>query len=294
MPPLPLATARTACAATLRRLDHASHLQTPFLPPAARDAHLALRTLNIETAGIDGSANAALAAIRFQFWRDEVDRVFATPTATAPAEPTLTLLAASRGSGAGLSRSFIQKLLTARATYSDGRAFETLDALEAYAEACYGSLQYLALESVGARSTVLDHIGSHVGKAVGLAAVLRGVAVMAGERRVVLPLDVCADVGMRQEDVIRRGPAAEGLQEVVFRVATRANDHLITARKMVREAGAEAKAGAVWATFLQAVPTNVYLEGLEKADFDPFAVQLQKKAWTLPWRMYRASATKTF
>lgn len=147
--------------------------------------------------------------------------------------------------------------------YLGGVPFATVDALEAYAEGTYASLSYLSLESFHRRSITLDHIASHIGKAAGIAAVLRGIphlaAASAGSAAVVVfPLDVCAEFGLRQEDVLRCAadaagtPPPQGLGDAVFSVATRANDHLITARKMLADAGEEAK-GAVFAVFLNAV-----------------------------------------
>jgi NADH dehydrogenase [ubiquinone] 1 alpha subcomplex assembly factor 6 len=113
----------------------------------------------------------------------------------------------------------------------------------------------LALESVHAQSAALDHVGSHIGKAAGIAAVLRGIphVAMEGDGGVVLPLDVCAEFGLRQEDVIRQGGDAPGLRDAVFKVATLANDHLITARKMLKDAGKEGEQPSAFATFLPAV-----------------------------------------
>jgi len=120
----------------------------------------------------------------------------------------------------------------------------------------------------------------------------------------VLPLDVCAEVGLRQEDVLRRaqgrvrkgggdGEDAVGkLKEVVFRIATLANDHLITARKMVAEE--PAARGVAFSGFMRAVPTAIYLERLERVDFDPFDSRLQRPDWKLPWRAYRAYTTRKF
>lgn len=157
----------------------------------------------------------------------------------------------------------------AQEQYLGGVPFATVDALEAYAEGTYASLSYLSLESFHRRSIVLDHIASHIGKAAGIAAVLRGMphlaAASAGSAAVVVfPLDVCAAFGLRQEDVLRCAAAGntppEGLGDAVFSVATRANDHLITARKMLADAGEEAK-GAVFAVFLDAVGTLCRLVG---------------------------------
>lgn len=107
-------------------------------------------------------------------------------------------------------------------------------------------------------SVALDHVASHIGKAVGIAAILRGMPLLAfpagasSAGAVVLPLDVCAQHGLRQEQVLRKGGGAEGLRDAVFAVATRANDHLITARKMLGDAGDEGR-GAPFGAFLSAV-----------------------------------------
>lgn len=51
---------------------------------------------------------------------------------------------------------------------------------------------------------------------------------------VTLPLDIMAETGLKEENVLRHGAEAEGLKDAVFQVATRASDHLITARQMVK------------------------------------------------------------
>jgi NADH dehydrogenase [ubiquinone] 1 alpha subcomplex assembly factor 6 len=48
-----------------------------------------------------------------------------------------------------------------------------------------------------------------------------------------LPLDICAKHNLVQEQVFREGPEAPGFKDVVFEVATRANDHLSTARQYI-------------------------------------------------------------
>ena len=43
-----------------------------------------------------------------------------------------------------------------------------------------------------------------------------------------------AATGLQEEEVFRQGGSAPNLREAVFTVATRANDHLITAREMLK------------------------------------------------------------
>ncbi|KAK8076672.1 hypothetical protein PG994_003944 [Apiospora phragmitis] len=132
---------------------------------------------------------------------------------------------------------------------------------------------------------------------------------MGGGRNPVLllPLDVMAEAGLREED---------GFQDAVFQVATRANDHLITAREMLKnlQAGegpgheyehrgeaehdhhrhhvmeAEVEGDSTkrdirrgFGVLLEAVPASDYLARLEATNFDPFAVR--SGGWKLPWRI---------
>ena len=83
------------------------------------------------------------------------------------------------------------------------------------------------------------------------------------------------------------------MKDAVFKVATLANDHMITARKMLAEAGEEAR-GNAFATYLPAVSTGLYLDRLEALDFNPFDPKLLRRSWTLPWRAYRAFSKKSF
>ncbi|KAH0602734.1 uncharacterized protein H6S33_008384 [Morchella sextelata] len=291
-------SARAYCATLLQKHDYASHLTTALIHPLARDAHLAVRAFNIDTALIDDAVTSVtVGRMRMQYWRDAIDSTF---SGRAPAEPVAVLLASVLQGGAPLGKGWFKKVIGCREQYLGAVPFATLDDLEAYAEGTYGSLNYLSLESFGVHSVTLDHVASHIGKAVGIAAILRGMPLLAfpaggsaGAGAVVFPLDVCAQHGLRQEDVLRKGSGAEGLKDAVFAVATRANDHLITARKMLGDAGAEGK-GAPFGAFLSAVPTALYLERLEGVDFDPFDPSLQKRPWKLPWRAYRAYSTKKF
>lgn len=211
----------------------------------------------------------------------------------------------------------------------DNRPFASLESLEDYAESTYSTIMYATLALMPVRSTHLDHLASHIGKACGIVAVLRGIPVLASpaqpvvtpsgsvaprtqEPSLLLPLDVMAEACVKEEEVFRKGPNAKGLQDAVFKVATRANDHLITAREMLGrlkdgdDAGHEfehqGEAEHVYecneqrdvpmeirrsfGVFLEAVPAGQFLESLEKVDFDPFAVK--SSGWRLPWKIWQA------
>lgn len=206
------------------------------------------------------------------------------------------------------------------------RPFGSLASLEEYAENTYSTLMYATLASLPLRSMNVDHLASHIGKACGIVAVLRGIPVLAApppsvntpsgeappsrEPALLLPLDAMAEAGVKEEEVFRQGPNAPGLQDAVFQVATRANDHLITAREMLKRLKAGEDPGHEFehhgegehfyeeesdtikelrqgfGVLLEAIPAAQYLERLEQADFDPFAVKTA--GWKLPWNIWQA------
>ena len=145
-----------------------------------------------------------------------------------------------------------------------------------------------------------------------------------------------ADAGVRQEDVLRHGAEAPGLRDAVFTVATRASDHLITAREMLKNlraglavghefehegedghiydgqsssgsgSGSEGGKGRgtaaqlaevekeAFGVLMPAVSTRLWLDRLQKCDFDVFREELRRREWKLPWKAYLAYGRKMF
>ena len=198
-----------------------------------------------------------------------------------------------------------------------------------------------------------DHLASHVGKAAGITTVLRGIPLLAfpappnhhsnskglgmvEQQRsraqqgvVTLPLDVMAEVGVQEEDVLRKGADAKGLRDAVFKVATRASDHLITARSMLenlrkgedvghafeyedevehqyeqpqrtsdsgftKTAQQKQEIDRAFGVLMPAVSTGLWLEKLQKLDFDIFREELRSREWKLPWKAFLAYRRRAF
>lgn len=230
------------------------------------------------------------------------------------------------------------RLIDTREKYLSNRPYHNMEAMESYAENTYSTLLYLTLQALPMASLTADHVASHIGKASGIAAVLRGLPLTAfpgpqnthsnqgqfpgdvGATRhgaVMLPLDIMAEAGVREEDVLRNGSNADGLSDAVFQVATRANDHLITARQMLDNVRAGQDAGheyehqdeeehihlpvatssgrtetqaqeveRAFGVFIPAIATQLWLDKLQKHDFDVFNSKLRVTDWKLPWRAF--------
>ncbi|PHH73697.1 hypothetical protein CDD82_5317 [Ophiocordyceps australis] len=323
--------ARKYCLARL--YDYDAYLVRRFVPRPVQDTYAALRALNLELVRLpDVISNPTIGAMRIAFWQDSIDQTF---SGKPPREPICLLLhhglqalQARTGSTTKSSAKFwISRLIKTRAKYMDNRPFPSMASLEDYAENTYSSIMYATLAALPLRSVHMDHLASHIGKACGITAILRGIPLLAARHQPVktpsgaeapvthqphflLPLDVLAEQGVKEEEVFRQGPDAHGLQDAVFAVATRANDHLLTAKDMLKrlkegqDAGHEFEHGHEaehvysdtddsaqhvrrgFGVLLEAISAGHHLENLERANFDPFAVR--SGGWRLPWKIWQA------
>ncbi|KAI9837292.1 MAG: hypothetical protein M1819_000366 [Sarea resinae] len=350
--------ARAYCINLIQKYDSPSYTLHTFIPPSALDAYFAIRAFNIELSLIpDTVSNPTIGAMRMQFWRDAIRSSFA---GTPRKEPIVILLAhalsdlADRtGRRTTLSQHWFQRVISAREKQLHNSPYPTLESLESYAENTYSTLLYLTLSALPLTSLTTDHLASHIGKAAGITAVLRGLPLIAfpappphhsntsglggslpsssRQGAVTLPLDVMATAGVQEEAVLREAGTAPGLRDAVFTVATRANDHLITAREMLRNVRAgqdidhafehagdeghqyheddhhgegsasarpesnspKAEVDRGFGVLMPVVSTSLWLQRLQKVDFDVFDPRLRKREWRLPWSAYWAFRRKT-
>lgn len=329
-----------------RKYDRPSYTLSTFIPPHARSFYIALRALNVSLSTIpDTTSSHTIGLMRLQFWRDSITKIL---SGVPPKEPVAILLASAiselneRTQGqARIPKGWLTRLINAREQTLTNDPYPNIAALESYAESTYSTLMYLTLAALPMASVTADHVASHIGKAAGIAAVLRGLPLVAfpvpppksptgnvanaglggGAKpgAVMLPLDVMAQTGVKEEEVLRRGADAEGLRDAVFTVATRASDHLITAQQMLNNLRAGQDVGhefehegeegheydavniggsrgqspleevnLAFGVFMPAVTTRLWLDRLQQLDFDVFRPELLRSDWKLPWKAYLA------
>lgn len=343
-----IASARTYCLDLLRKYDTPSSLLLPYIPSHARDAYVALRAFNIDVARTaDTTSTPTIGMMRLQFHRDAIAKSLA---GTPPKQPIALMIAqaaedlqARTGGRSNFSRNWFTRIVDTREKYLSNPPYPNIAALESYGENTYSTLLYLTLQALPMASVTADHIASHIGKAIGISTVLRGLPLIAfpgpanshsnqgalggdvgASRRgaVLLPLDVMAEAGVREEDVLRNGAEAQGLRDAVFAVATRANDHLITARQLLAtiRAGGEAdhefehkdeeehvhlpsigrvetpaqEVERAFGVYMPALATQMWLDRLQQHDFDVFSAKLRVTDWKLPFKAYWAYSRRKF
>ena len=82
------------------------------------------------------------------------------------------------------------------------------------------------------------------------------------------PADLCEKHGVEAE-ALYRGDLRDGFLEIVWEVASQAKLHLDEARRLSADVPAAARP-----LFLPAVPAGLYLDVLERNNFNPFAPAL--------------------
>ena len=281
--PAPRMTLRSAfqyCQSRVRQHDYENYLCTLALPAAHRPAALALRAFNVETASALGAVKEPhLALVRLRWWRDAVAAVHRDDD-DVPDHPVAVALAAvlRGGRGGARTRRWMNAIVDARVRDAESNSPPLgVPYLEAYADATASSLLYLILDLCEVRHADADHAAAHLGKAIGIANLLRGTKVHAAQRRSYIPLDVAAKHGAATEDVYRATPT-EGVRNAVHEVASVAKAHLDSARAMAPRLRADRlppRASAIArAALLPAVGAGAYLDALEARDFDPFHPEL--------------------
>lgn len=261
------------CVEVVRLRDYEAYLCTLHLPKPFIPIAFAVRALNAETGSVVGSADSVDAArMRLMWWRRAIDGLTTrsdddeAKVEAGGQHPVLVALGAALGNApSARAKTWMKRMIDARITdaSASGPPGSVMD-LERYASDAHGSALTLALDACGIRNADADHAASHLGKAIGLSALLRGTTAHAKQRRCYFPSDACARRGVSTESVYRLEPS-EGARDVAHEVATVAKAHLDSARAMAERIPSDAKP-----FFLQAVPVGRYLDALEARDFDAF------------------------
>lgn len=265
-----LKSALSYCIEQVQRFDKDNYTWMVQMPKELRRPVFALRALNIETALIGDqvqSKEAALVQIRMQWWRDSIDALFRGRErggGLLPKHPVLTALQASLESCPGIKKYHIKRILDAReADLLDPQPPIELSGLESYAESTATQLLLLQLGAAGIADKDADHAVSHLGKAVGITTLLRGTAYHASRRRSYLPLDLCSQFGVSQEDLYS-GRSSEGLRDVVLKVASVAKAHLDESRSLKPKLPLLLRSSGL---MLPSLSCEAYLKELEAANF---------------------------
>ncbi|ABN68628.2 predicted protein [Scheffersomyces stipitis CBS 6054] len=176
-------------------------------------------------------------------------------------------------------------------------------------------------QSTSLQSKVSD-IAAHIGQATAVGAMILGMNYYATSRnQVTLPVNLMSKYDLSQESVLKlaQGHVKEKtevdairdkLKNIVYETATTSNDHILTARAKLSQCKQEINEivranmhdqllqknskrwrkfmpDVIFTPFMVAIPTTLYLNKLEKHDFDIYHHKMQQKEWRLAWTSFK-------
>ena len=135
-----------------------------------------------------------------------------------------------------------------------------MDTLLVHAESTTSTLNYILLSILGLSSSdTYSHAASHLGISQTISTLLRALPYHVSKGVMVIPASITAKHRVNQEEVVRKGPSASGLQDAVYEFAIIANDHLITAREMFKNESGQIKVPReAMPVFLNAVRPSLF------------------------------------
>lgn len=205
------------CRAAIRAGSLSFHAASKLLPARVRDPALALYAFcRLADDAVDGTAHPQAAVRRLS---ERLEAVYAGRPANAPADRAFAAVAEAHE----MPRALPEALLEGLAWDAEGRRYETLGDLRAYAARVAGS--------VGAMMCVLMEVRDHRALAracdLGLAMQLTNVARDVGEDarmgRLYLPRDWLAEAGLDPDAWLARPSASPALASVVRRLLAEAD-----------------------------------------------------------------------
>ncbi|WRT70852.1 uncharacterized protein IL334_007851 [Kwoniella shivajii] len=278
------------CSSLVQRLDPEAWLCSYFWPKRERSWYLAWRAFNLELHLITTTVTQpALAAIRFQFWRDALKIIFSPNPEVAnqvPQHPVCVLLADMKKSRP-VQKYYLSQMIETRAKIlSLPPSSSTLSSHLTTHSPISTSLLLgplpLLLPPTHSSTSHISHTLSHLSTLLTTVSMLRNLPIMVSTKRQLnIPSDILQKHNVIEEQVLRNGSEANGVRDAVLEIGTRGMDELITARRELKETNGKVVPSNVMPVFLSAVPAENYLKRLEKLDFDVFHPDLQKHDWKL-------------
>lgn len=286
------------CSDHLSRVNREQYLMTKYLPnDNLRTLAILLYTLNSELSQVKSSAsrNELGADIRLQWWHDAIkDTVNGVP----PSVPVLIVLSAyikksQRNENQIPWWTLLRKILTSKKMdISWATQPPTLESIEKYGDASYGSILTILLASIGIRDQYSENVAAHVGCAFGLSLLLRGTIYHAANQTTYLPSDLCVKYGVSERDIYT-GENKDEISKVIFDVAESSYAHLNQAREKQEKMHITSQVyKQIAPIFYPSILTNIILKRLEKNNFDIYSTPLSpdqilfEYSTKLIWKQY--------
>ena len=280
------ASSDASLADDVRRHDYDRYLCALFAPAHRRPALVALLALNLELGRIrERVGEPMLGRVRLTWWRETVDGVFEGPPRRHPVARALAEAVARHP----ISREVLEGMIDAREQEFAGREFPSFEALDRFASGTSGALQRACLAVLGVDDAPeAAAAADHVGTALALIDLVRGVPHHARAGRTCLPRDALAEAALGTDDLIHPEGRAR-LAPVVEAIVDGASRHVQWARDLRRDVPPESLPA-----LLPAVLVDAYARDLRRSGYNPFALGGESGRLRRQLRLVRARLRKRY
>ena len=181
-------------------------------------------------------------------------------------------------------------LVTSRASPKNlsSHPFETVSEIESYSEHSIGSVYFLLVECLVAEAPEfqrmhlqLDHVASHVSKCLGLVNVMRGLVHNAKRSRCYIPNDLLLKHGASHEDFLRCSARKE-VSDVCYDLSCAAKGHMDKTYTLIADLNHKSMVNLL----LPITFAELYLDRMERANFNVFSHELGRKDTNLPFKFW--------
>ena len=268
-----------SCEARVREGDRDRFLASLFAPAARRPSLHALYAFDLDVRRIPERVRDPLAGeIRVQWWREVLE---GERPGEAAAHPVAAALLATLDRHA-VPREPLLRMLDAREPTVYGEPFPTREAFRGFSRDADGTIMRSAWGILAEGGETAPAAGGEdAGLALATCDVLRRLAAEAARGRCLVPADLLEAHGASCAEVTA-GRASSGLRAAL--AALRGE-----ARAAARRLGESlaARPSDAHAAFLPALLVPLYLDRMERADYDPFRTPVKVPQWRRQWRMWR-------
>jgi phytoene synthase len=267
------------CENLVRAGDKDRWLASLFAPADRRPHLFALYAFDLEVARVRALARGPMAGeIRLQWWREALAGTRPGEAAAHPVAAALLETVARHD----LAVATLGELIEARAFDLYDDPMPSLDAFAGYGRRTAAGLIELAARVTDGDAALGDLAGP-AGIAYATTGLLRGLALHAARGQLYLPADVLERHGAQASDILA-GRFTPPLRAVLaeMRAFARQNLAIFAARR------AALPAAAVPA-FLPVALARLYLDRMERADYDPFATPVEVPQWRRQWTLWRTA-----
>ncbi|KAK0406844.1 hypothetical protein QR680_018840 [Steinernema hermaphroditum] len=279
------------CIGSVKKHDFSNYVAALLMPREVQPHVFALLAFNVELTLVRDhiERNAGTAGIfRLQFWRDAISAIYGCTSGPIPRQPVATAL---RLFGSQADIEPLYGLVEARQQTLGDRPFESVAALESYAEKTSGALHLMVMNALARKtnevvSLEMKEAALAMGKSVGVLNHLRSTVPLLKRGIVILPTDVMTIHGLSADNVYTK-QSPEGIRNLARDLTTVSDKWLQESR---RHSLAVSKSTSL-ALISSGASVDHMLKTMKKTDYDLFDARLQRGhpllAWMLMWRKLR-------